>query len=339
MTQRSTVFPCVCRVRRNRVSGLMLAPQAWACYGVPCSPTVCDLAGVGAAHTTHTTADLRSQGPGLRTCRCCRTCRWHRSAAGREAACMAGPTRSRTTSTPSWAAPMGRPSSISPIPRNPKYVANLPKVAGSADTSWREPKVYQNTVYVGVDGTSVGMQVMDLTKLRTYTGTTLTLTSYSVYNKRHPHPYAGDQSQHPATSTPRDQVRIDRVWAVCTSSTCAILRPLPSSPSSMPMATRTMTQVVTYNGPDATYQGHELAFNSNGNVRLEQRHVQHRRCNQSRARSIASRPRPIPTPSSSTRAGSPRTSATSSRTIELRRARRRDRRTYPHARVGCLRPG
>src|SRR5207253_2866509 len=64
-----------------------------------------------------------------------------------------------------------------------KYVAELPKVAGSASTSWREPKVYQNTVYIGVDGTSVGMQVMDLTKLRGLNaGTTTTLAADTVYN-------------------------------------------------------------------------------------------------------------------------------------------------------------
>ncbi|MGH7176794.1 MAG: hypothetical protein ACREJC_05380, partial [Tepidisphaeraceae bacterium] len=54
-------------------------------------------------------------------------------------------------------------------PVNPVYVANLPKIAGTTNEIWREPKVYKNTVYVGVDrqsATPVGMQVMDLKKLR-----------------------------------------------------------------------------------------------------------------------------------------------------------------------------
>jgi len=145
-------------------------------------------------------------------------------------------------------------------PRNPKYVANLPKVTGTADTSWREPKVYQNTVYIGVDGTSVGMQVMDLTKLRAYTGTTLQLTSNSVYN--------GVTKIHTLAINPQSGY----LYLAGTNVNSGGLRVLDVHDPANPVAVGNTTldgytheaQVVNYNGPDPQYQGKEIAFNSNG---------------------------------------------------------------------------
>lgn len=62
-------------------------------------------------------------------------------------------------------------------PRNPAYVANLPIASGSAPTDWREPKVWGNYAFIGVDGTNHPIQVVDLTKLRNYSGTTLQLAA------------------------------------------------------------------------------------------------------------------------------------------------------------------
>src|SRR3954471_4432038 len=66
-------------------------------------------------------------------------------------------------------------------PTSPRYVANLPLAPGSVATDWREPKVMGNYAYIGVDRTSAPMQVLDLTKLRQYDGTTMTLSPNSTF--------------------------------------------------------------------------------------------------------------------------------------------------------------
>jgi choice-of-anchor B domain-containing protein len=146
-------------------------------------------------------------------------------------------------------------------PRAPRYVAELPKVAGSASTLWREPKVYQNTVYIGVDGTSVGMQVMDLTKLRAYNGTTLQLTANSVYN--------GVTEIHTLAINPTS----GHLYLAGTNVNGGGLRVLnvsnnPLAPTAVGNTTLDgythETQVVTYSGPDTQHVGKEIAFNSNG---------------------------------------------------------------------------
>jgi choice-of-anchor B domain-containing protein len=148
-------------------------------------------------------------------------------------------------------------------PTNPVVVGNLPRVSGSAATSWREPKVYGNHVYVGVDGTSVGMQIMDLTKLRNYAGTTMTLGSDSVYN--------GVTRIHTLAVNPQS----GHLYLAGTNANSGGLRILDvkTNPLSPTVVGNTNldgytheTQVVTYGGPDPAYQGREIAVNSNGPI-------------------------------------------------------------------------
>lgn len=148
-------------------------------------------------------------------------------------------------------------------PAQPLYVANLPRVSGSTATSWREPKVYQNTVYVGVDGTSVGMQVMDLTKLRTYTGTTLTLAADKVYtNVTKVHTLAINPASGYlyADGTRSESTGLGGLHVIDVRN--------PANPTFVTEYNGDNytheSQVVTYHGPDTAYQGRELAFNSNG---------------------------------------------------------------------------
>ncbi len=159
---------------------------------------------------------------------------------------------------------MGRSTATSFVditnPTSPVIVANLPRVAGSSATTWREPKVYQNTVYIGVDGTSVGMQVMDLTKLRNYAGTQMTLAADSVYS--------GVTRIHTLGINPQSGY----LYLAGTNANGGGLRVLNvNNPSTPVLAGNTTldgytheTQVVTYNGPDPQHQGKEIAFNSNG---------------------------------------------------------------------------
>jgi choice-of-anchor B domain-containing protein len=78
---------------------------------------------------------------------------------------------------------MGRTNGTAVIdvtnPTQPLYVANIPS-AGS-NTLWREPKVYGNHAYIGVDGGTHRLQYVDLTQVRNYSGTTMNLTNYGTY--------------------------------------------------------------------------------------------------------------------------------------------------------------
>jgi choice-of-anchor B domain-containing protein len=144
--------------------------------------------------------------------------------------------------------------------KNPRVVANLPPVAGSSNTSWREPKVYQNTVYIGVDGTNHGVQIMDLTKLRNYSGTTLTVAADSVYTgvSRVHTLFVNEQSGY--------------LYLQGTNVASGGMRVLDVRNPSSPVFAGDYsldgynheTQVVTYKGPDSQHVGKEIAFNANG---------------------------------------------------------------------------
>jgi choice-of-anchor B domain-containing protein len=148
-------------------------------------------------------------------------------------------------------------------PTNPIYVANLAKFAGSTDTDWREPKVYGNYVYVGVDNTNHPIQVMDLTKLRNYAGTTLQLAADSNFRGN------GNTltKAHTLAINPQSgylyAARTDKysggIMAIDVRNPAA---PVEAGGFSGDGITHE-TQVVTYNGPDVQHRGKEIAFNSN----------------------------------------------------------------------------
>jgi choice-of-anchor B domain-containing protein len=69
-------------------------------------------------------------------------------------------------------------------PYNPVYVANLPMTEGSRANAWRDVKVYKNHAYVVADNAGEhGIQVVDLTKLRDFDGTPMTLEEDTIYDK------------------------------------------------------------------------------------------------------------------------------------------------------------
>ena len=73
-------------------------------------------------------------------------------------------------------------------PENPLYLGNLPTHAGQTST-WRDIKVYQNRAYIVADQVSShGMQVFDLTQLRSVTDPPVTFTAtdrYTGFNRAH----------------------------------------------------------------------------------------------------------------------------------------------------------
>lgn len=66
---------------------------------------------------------------------------------------------------------MGRTDGVAIVdvtdPTAPVYRGILPKSAGSANTAWRDIKVHNNRMYVVADGSTNGLQILDLAQLRT----------------------------------------------------------------------------------------------------------------------------------------------------------------------------
>lgn len=166
----------------------------------------------------------------------------------------------------------------------PVLVGNLPIAAGSTATSWREPKVVGNYAFIGVDSTNHGMQGVDLTRLRSYSGTTLNLTADSLYNNLNTPGVTGFTNNKAHTlainamggiaNTSPDGKRY--IYAAGTNRSTLVnttrfgrgihaidvtnpLAPVPAGDFHLDGYTHEM-QVVTYNGPDTTYSGKEIAF-------------------------------------------------------------------------------
>ena len=72
------------------------------------------------------------------------------------------------------------------VPKNPVYVGNLPMTEGSRPNVWRDIKVYKDHAYVVADGAGEhGMQVFDLTQLRSAENTPVTFTETLLYDNIH----------------------------------------------------------------------------------------------------------------------------------------------------------
>ena len=145
-------------------------------------------------------------------------------------------------------------------PIAPVYVANVPKQTGTADSSWREPKVVGNTMYVGIDGATAGMQIVDLTRVRAFSGPLLTLTADAIYT--------GVTRIHTLGVSPGTNF----LYLTGTNVASGGLHVLDvTNPLAPTLAANWSTdgythenQVVQYHGPDSTYTGREISFSSNG---------------------------------------------------------------------------
>jgi choice-of-anchor B domain-containing protein len=250
------------------------ANAALACYGVPCAPTSCVAAGLGISHThadPHASSPLTRGGPvGGPVAAAAK----NMTLLGNLSLTAMGGLPGGGSSLYGWTDPltkreyaiMGLSNGTAFVditnPRNPTHVATLPKVVGSSNQLWREPKVYQNTVYIGVDGTTHGMQIMDLTKLRAYSGgAALQLTADNVYNGvTRIHTLAINPTSGflylAGTNANGGGLRVMNVGA-------NQLNPAVAGNTNLDGYTHE-TQVITYSGPDTQHQGKEIAFNSNG---------------------------------------------------------------------------
>lgn len=146
-------------------------------------------------------------------------------------------------------------------PANPVYVANLVSHVGSS--SWREIKTYGNYVYIVADVINGhGMQIFDLTRLRTITSPPVTFTAAQVDGH-----YSGFGRCH--------DVAVDTasgfLYCVGTDTFNGGLHILDLANPTNPAFVGSFgangyihdTQCVVYQGPDVAHQGKQICFASN----------------------------------------------------------------------------
>jgi choice-of-anchor B domain-containing protein len=145
-------------------------------------------------------------------------------------------------------------------PYNPVYLGNLP--THSSTTTWRDIKVFNNHAFVVSEATNHGMQVFDLTHLRTVVNPPLTFVADAHYNQfSRAHNIAINEESGFAYAVGTN---------TCSGGLHMININTPTSPTfagcfSADGYTHD-TQCVIYDGPDVDHQGQEICFNSNANT-------------------------------------------------------------------------
>ena len=150
-------------------------------------------------------------------------------------------------------------------PVNPVFMGRLPKHAGSSDSSWRDIKVYADHAYVVADNAgNHGMQIFDLTLLRSVSSPPVTFTETAWYggsNLRTAHNIVIDEQSGYAYA----------VGVNTSSCSSGGLHMIDISVPESPVFAGCWNgdgythdaQCVVYTGPDAAHQGKQICFNSN----------------------------------------------------------------------------
>ena len=169
----------------------------------------------------------------------------------------AGPTRSPATRSPSSVAPTAPPSSTSPTLENPVYLGNLPSHSGSS--SWRDIKTFADHAFVVADGQPHGIQVFDLTQLRSVTSPPVTFSATTHYDQiGNAHNIVINEATGFAYAVGSNE---------CSGGLYMVDVNTPTSPTfagcfSADGYTHD-AQCIVYDGPDTQYTGSEICFASN----------------------------------------------------------------------------
>ncbi|MGB0247958.1 MAG: choice-of-anchor B family protein [Flavobacteriales bacterium] len=145
-------------------------------------------------------------------------------------------------------------------PTSPVYLGNLN--TNTVSSLWRDIKVYGNHAYIVSEAGSHGMQVFDLTKLRNVNNPPVNFSADAVYT--------GFGNAHNIVINEEKA----RAYGVGTNTASGGLHIVDISNPLNPTILGTFSQdgythdaqVVTYIGPDAQYQGKEIAFACNENT-------------------------------------------------------------------------
>ncbi len=147
-------------------------------------------------------------------------------------------------------------------PNNPELIGTLP--TATVSSSWRDVKVYNNHAFVVSEASNHGMQVFDLTRLRNATNPPETFTADThftdfgrahniVINEASGYAYiVGTNRNGPFAGAPLF-INIQNPTS-------------PVSEGGLDEGSYSHdAQVITYNGPDSDYTGHEILIGSNEN--------------------------------------------------------------------------
>lgn len=144
-------------------------------------------------------------------------------------------------------------------PVNPVYLGFLP--THTTSSLWRDIKVYDNYAFIVAEASGHGMQVFDLTRLRT------AVPPETFTEDAH---YGNFGNCHNIVINPE----VARAYGVGSNTFAGGLHIVDISDPLNPVIAGDFAadgythdaQVVTYNGPDAAYVGRQIAFNSNENT-------------------------------------------------------------------------
>lgn len=142
-------------------------------------------------------------------------------------------------------------------PKRPVIIGTLPARFTSPSIFWRDIKVYKDHAYVVSEDLGSGLQVMDLTELRAYNGTPMTLTEVAVR----------DDYNHSHNININEDTGVAYVIGadICNGGLVMYDITTPDSPAFLGCGSNSYvhdTQCVVYSGPDAAYHGREICFNS-----------------------------------------------------------------------------
>ena len=142
-------------------------------------------------------------------------------------------------------------------PANPIHLGNLPTHSVSSD--WRDIKVYANHAFIVSEAASHGMQVFDLTELRSVASPPATFS-----NTAH---YAGFSTAHNIAINSDTGIAYAVGANVCSGGLHMVDITNPVSPSQVGCYNADGythdVQCVVYSGPDTTHTGKEVCFASN----------------------------------------------------------------------------
>ncbi len=142
-------------------------------------------------------------------------------------------------------------------PVAPVYLGRLP--TQTANSIWRDIKVYQNHAFVVSEAANHGMQVFDLTRLRSVVSPPVIFTTDAHYN--------GFGSAHNVAINEDSGFAYGVGTGTCSGGLHMVDISTPTSPSNAGCFSSDGythdAQCVIYNGPDASYSGNEICFNSN----------------------------------------------------------------------------
>ena len=143
-------------------------------------------------------------------------------------------------------------------PVNPVYLGNLPGHNNST-SSWRDIKVYANHAFIVSEASGHGMQVFDLSNLRTVVNPPVTFSETAHYS--------GFGNAHNIVLNEKSGFAYGVGTSTCSGGLHAVDISTPTSPTSAGCFSSDGythdAQCVIYNGPDLEHIGKEVCFNAN----------------------------------------------------------------------------